>query len=247
MAYKTIFQRYELKYMITREQKERILQVLQEHMKPDKHGRTTIRNIYFDTDNYRLIRASIEKPVYKEKLRIRSYRQATPDSDVFVELKKKYKSVVYKRRLSMKEIDAVHWARGEHYQHQNTQIERELDYFLKYYGNLHPAVFLSYDREAYESRYDDDFRVTFDDNILCRTSDLSLEIPPYGDPILEDGLVLMELKCAGAIPLWMTSLLSAEHIYKTSFSKYGTAYKTLILPKLLQKQQHTKEALCHDT
>jgi SPX domain protein involved in polyphosphate accumulation len=233
--------------MITREQKERIVQLLQEHMTPDKYGRTTIRNIYFDTDNYRLIRASIEKPVYKEKLRIRSYRQATPDSDVFVELKKKYKSVVYKRRLSMKESDAIHWARGEQYQHQNTQIEKELEYFLKYYGNLHPTVFLSYDREAYESKYDDDFRVTFDDNILCRTSDLSLEIPPYGDPILEDGFVLMELKCAGAIPLWMTALLSAEQIYKTSFSKYGTAYKTLILPKLLQKQQNTQEDLLYDT
>ena len=247
MAYKTIFQRYELKYMITREQKERVVQLLQEHMTPDKYGRTTIRNIYFDTDNYRLIRASIEKPVYKEKLRIRSYRQATPDSDVFVELKKKYKSVVYKRRLSMKESDAIHWARGEQYQHQNTQIEKELEYFLKYYGNLHPTVFLSYDREAYESKYDDDFRVTFDDNILCRTSDLSLEIPPSGDPILEDGFVLMELKCAGAIPLWMTALLSAEQIYKTSFSKYGTAYKTLIFPKLLQKQQDTKEDLLYDT
>lgn len=232
MAYKSIFQRYELKYMITAEQKEKILRALRDHMNPDKFGRTTIRNIYFDTDNYRLIRASIEKPVYKEKLRIRSYRQASPDSNVFVELKKKYKSVVYKRRLSMTEADAMKWARGEKYEHQNTQIEKEIDYFLNYYGSLHPTVFLSYDREAYESKYNDGFRVTFDDHILCRTTDLSLESPPYGDSILESGKILMEIKCGGSIPLWMTSILTAEQIYKTSFSKYGTAYRTLIFPKI---------------
>ena len=101
MAFQTVFKRYELKYMLTLEQKEKILQVMANYMKLDKYGRTTIRNIYFDTDNYRLIRRSIEKPAYKEKIRIRSYSQATADSTVFVELKKKYQKVVYKRRLPL--------------------------------------------------------------------------------------------------------------------------------------------------
>ncbi len=235
MAFQTVFKRYELKYMLTCEQKEKILQAMEPYMKLDKYGRTTIRNIYFDTDNYRLIRRSIEKPSYKEKLRIRSYSQAKSDSTVFVELKKKYKQVVYKRRISLPEQEAMEWACGIHHCRKETQISQEIDYFLKYYGNLHPAVFLSYEREAYYSKDKSDFRVTFDDTILCRQEDLSLESEVYGTPILPEGMVLMEIKCSGGIPLWMTHVLSQEHIYKTSFSKYGTAYQTMIFPKLMKE------------
>ena len=109
MAYQTVFKRYEIKYLITLKQKDIVLQAISPYMELDQYGRTTIRNIYFDTDNYRLIRRSIEKPAYKEKLRIRSYCQATPDSTVFVELKKKYEKVVYKRRISLHERDAMKW------------------------------------------------------------------------------------------------------------------------------------------
>lgn len=65
-----VFKRYELKYMITKEQKEKLLKAMEPYMALDKYGRTTIRNIYFDTENYRLVRRSIERPAYKEKLRI---------------------------------------------------------------------------------------------------------------------------------------------------------------------------------
>ena len=109
MAYQTVFKRYELKYMLTAAQKARVLSAIDPYMRLDSYGRTVIRNIYFDTDSYRLIRRSMDKPEYKEKLRIRSYCCATPDTDVFVELKKKYKSVVYKRRLAMREREAVAW------------------------------------------------------------------------------------------------------------------------------------------
>lgn len=232
MGYQTVFKRYELKYLLTLAQKEKILEVMKPYMALDKYGRTTIRNIYFDTDNYRLIRRSIEKPTYKEKLRIRSYAQATPNSTVFVELKKKYKSVVYKRRLSLSEMSAMEWVQGGHSCEKKTQISNEIDYFLSYYKNLRPSVFLSYEREAYYSLCGDDFRITFDDNILCRQEDLSLQADVWGTPILEDGKVLMEIKCSGGIPLWMIRILSEEHIYKTSFSKYGTAYQKIIFPQL---------------
>ena len=230
MAYQAVFKRHELKYLITQEQKLRIVQAMAPHMALDRYGRTTIRNIYFDTDNYRLIRRSIEKPAYKEKLRIRSYCKATPDSTVFVELKKKYGGVVYKRRLSLAEEEALNWVVGRMHCRQDTQISREIDYFLRYYQALHPVVFLSYEREAYYSLGGDDFRVTFDDHILARQEDLSLESDVWGTSLLEDGMVLMEIKCSGGIPLWMTQVLSREHIYKTSFSKYGTAYRTMIYP-----------------
>lgn len=232
MGYQTVFKRYELKYILTLAQKEKILKAMEPYMALDKYGRTIIRNIYFDTDSYRLIRKSIEKPAYKEKLRIRSYEKATPDSTVFVELKKKYKSVVYKRRISLSEQSAMKWIQGKHSCEKKTQISNEIDYFLSYYKTLHPAVFLSYEREAYYSLCGDDFRITFDDNILFRQEDLSLEADVWGTPILEDGKVLMEIKCSGGIPLWMIQILSQEHIYKTSFSKYGTAYQKFIYPNI---------------
>ena len=231
MAFQTVFKRYEIKYLITVEQKKKVLAAMEPHMKLDKYGRTAIRNLYYDTDSYLLIRRSIEKPTYKEKLRIRSYGKASSDSTVFVELKKKYKHVVYKRRISLHRDEAMSWLSGESCLDSNTQISNEVDYFMDYYGSLHPTVFLSYEREAYHSYNGTDFRVTFDDTILCRLDDLSLASEVYGTPLLSDGMVLMEIKCSGAIPLWMTEVLSKERIFKTSFSKYGTVYRTLIFPQ----------------
>ena len=228
MTYQTVFKRYELKYMITMEQKKRILEAMEPYMALDEYGHTTIRNIYFDTNNYRLVRHSIEKPEYKEKLRIRSYSQAEPDSTVFVELKKKYKSVVYKRRVSLPEDEAMKWVCKENHCSMDTQISEEIDYFLDYYETLRPVVFLSYEREAYYCRDGSDFRVTFDDTILCRQNELSLEADVYGQPLIPEGMTLMEIKCSGAIPMWLVHVLTKEHIYKTSFSKYGTAYQTMI-------------------
>ena len=232
MGFQTVFKRYELKYMLTAEQKKKVLSAMENHMSPDQYGRVTIRNVYFDTDNYRLIRRSIEKPAYKEKLRIRSYCHADPDSDVFVELKKKYKNVVYKRRLSMPEEAAMRWVCGEHLHCMHNQISEEVDYFISYYQNLQPAAFISYEREAFCAKDKSDFRVTFDDNILARQKDMSLESEIYGVPLLPEGKTLMEIKCSGGIPMWMSKTLSEEHVYKMSFSKYGTAYRNLIYPEL---------------
>jgi SPX domain protein involved in polyphosphate accumulation len=227
MAYQTIFQRYELKYLLSTRQKDLLAQVMRPYMALDRFGHSTIRNIYYDTDTYRLIRNSLEKPAYKEKLRVRSYAKANEKSAVFVELKKKYKSVVYKRRIVMPEQQAVDWLGGKGPCPQQNQISREIDYFRSFYETLHPVVCLSYEREAFYSLGGDDFRVTFDENILYREKDLSLETEVYGTPLLQDGKVLMELKTPGGIPLWMTHFLTEQHIRKTSFSKYGTAYQMM--------------------
>lgn len=227
MAYQAVFKRYELKYLLTLEQKEAILQVMAPYMALDQYGRTTIRNIYFDTDNYRLIRRSIEKPVYKEKLRIRSYRKADRKDKVFVELKKKYNGVVYKRRISMPQEQAMAWI-CDGTCPPDTQIGREVEYFRNYYKGLRPAVYLSYEREAFYCKDGSDFRVTFDDHIYARQERLSLAETAEGTPLLPEGMVLMEVKTSGAMPLWMTKHLSEKRIFKTSFSKYGTAYQTMI-------------------
>lgn len=230
MGYQSVFKRYELKYLLTIDQKQRVLAAMAPYMALDQYGRTTIRNIYFDTDTYRLIRHSIEKPAYKEKLRIRSYCKAEQQSPVFVELKKKYSGVVYKRRLAMPEQDAMNWICNGICTAENNQISREIEYFRRFYQELRPTVFLSYEREAYYCQNGGDFRVTFDDHILARQEELSLGSEAWGDPILEDGKVLMEIKTGGGIPLWMTCVLTEECIFKTSFSKYGTAYQTQIFP-----------------
>ena len=160
VAYQTVFQRYELKYMLTKEQKQRALAVMAPYMTPDRYDRTTIRNLYFDTDSYRLIRHSIEKPAYKEKLRLRSYGQAAADSIVFAELKRKCNKVVYKRRVSLPEQTAMAWLLGDRNTPADSQISREIDYFMDFYERLRPTMFLCYDRQAYYARDGSDFRIT---------------------------------------------------------------------------------------
>lgn len=227
LSYQSIFKRYELKYLLTRQQYDRVQQVLQPYMAPDAYGRTTIRNLYFDTPDYRLIRRSLEKPVYKEKLRLRSYARTTGDTPVFVELKKKFRGVVYKRRLSLPEQQALAWLAGGTCP-VDTQIAREVSYFRDFYGELSPKVFLCYDRVAWYCRDGSDFRVTFDERILCRREGLTLSGEAEGIPILDEKYVLMEVKTAGGIPLWLTAFLTRERIFKASFSKYGTAYRDMI-------------------
>lgn len=242
MRYQSVFQRYELKYMLTRKQKELLLKVMEPYMKLDPYGHSTIRNIYFDTDNYRLIRHSMEKPAYKEKLRIRSYARSEEGSPVFVELKKKYKSVVYKRRIVMPERQAMDWLCRNADHPEKSQIADEIDYFCQFYGGLHPTVFLSYEREAYCSRAGDPFRVTFDENILCREEDITLNSEVWGTPLLSDGMVLMELKTPGGIPLWLTHFLTEQRIFKTVFSKYGTAYSNKLINQAKGEHHYVKSS-----
>lgn len=228
MGYQTVFKRYELKYMMTAKQRMAVIEAMLPHMRLDDYGHTTIRNIYFDTDNYRLVRRSIEKPVYKEKLRIRSYRQVNAQDTVFIELKKKYDDVVYKRRETLTHIDALEWLVKETPFPYKSQIGDEIDYFFEYYQGLKPKVFLSYEREAFYSLDGSDFRVTFDENILARQENLLLSENVWGQKLTDDDCVLMEIKTSGGIPLWMTKVLTSHGICKTSFSKYGTAYRRLI-------------------
>lgn len=227
MSFQNIFQRYEIKYLITNDQRKAVMNAMREYMKPDEYGKSTICNIYFDLPDYYLIRHSLEKPVYKEKLRVRSYGTVGPNDTVFVELKKKYNDVVYKRRINLPEREAMYYLGSDLKGGLPGQIGNEIDYFRFFYKELEPKVFLSYDREAFYAKDDDSFRVTFDENIRWRQTDLSLTKAPYGQAILQPGQSLMEVKTSGAIPLWMVRVLSDNGICKTSFSKYGRAYETI--------------------
>lgn len=215
---KNIFKRYELKYILTAEEAEIFQREAEKHMQKDEFGEADILNIYYDTPDRRLIRNSIDKPEYKEKLRLRCYGVPDKDATAFIELKKKYDGVVYKRRISLPYGEAYSFLTDGDL--PDTQIGKEIEYFLKYYEKLSPAMVISYHRKAY---FEGEFRATFDSNILYRECDLDLRQGIYGSPVTD--AVIMELKSARAIPFWMLKLLSEHKIYKSSFSKYGTAYK----------------------
>lgn len=194
MANQTIFKRYEYKYLLTADQKKDLQAYMETYMKPDTFGRNTICNLYFDTPDDLLIRRSIEGKVYKEKIRLRTYGRAQDDSEAFIELKKKYKKVVYKRRVRTEYTDAVRYLCQGEDSIEHSQIRRELDYAMQMYQGIRPAVYLSYEREAFYGRDDHELRITFDQNILWRTTQLDLSAPVYGRPLLEKNQALMEIK-----------------------------------------------------
>lgn len=192
-------------------------------MTEDKYGLHTICSIYFDTDDDRLIRNSIERPLYKEKLRLRSYGVPTnDDSEVFLELKKKYKGIVYKRREALTLFAAESYIQNGLFP-ADSQIFREINYFRSYYS-AYPKIFIAYDRIAMAGNSDTNLRMTFDFRIRCRRNDLDLQAGDHGTELLSSGSVLMEIKIPGAMPLWLCSALSQLKLYPVSFSKYGQFY-----------------------
>jgi len=223
MGANTIFKRVEMKYMLTDAQYAALLVRIAHMAEVDEYGKSTILNIYYDTPDYRLIRDSIDKPLYKEKLRLRSYGTPTDDSTAFVEIKKKYKGIVYKRRVLMPYGEALSYLAGQGT--CDSQIGSEIDYFVSYYKGLAPRMAISYDRIAMKGTKDPDLRITFDTNIRYRTNHLDLKYGNEGREILEPGYHLMEIKIKGAMDLELAHILEELKIYKTSFSKYGTAYK----------------------
>lgn len=233
------FKRYEVKYIMTRRQRDLLIEAMRGHMALDQFGRHTIRNIYFDTDSFRLVRDSIEKPIYKEKLRVRSYQKAGYDSPVFVELKKKYDGVVYKRRLSLPHRAAMNALENGLPLPADTQIAREIEAFRTFYGpTLKPAMLLTYEREAYYPVDGCDLRLTLDENIRWRTENIDLGGSAMGKMILPADAVLMELKSPGGYPRWIVDFLSENKIYKTSFSKYGTAYLQMLTENTMGGEQY---------
>lgn len=218
------FKRHEIKYLITINQYINLMNYLSDKVVKDVFYKSTIYNVYYDTDNFELIRKSIERPIYKEKLRIRSYDKPTLDSRVYVELKKKYDQIVYKRR---EKIAYKYILNNSFLECAETQIDREIKYFNDFYGGLTPKMFLSYEREAYYFKDDKQIRITFDTNIKYRTENVNL-LPSISDiKLLSNNLVLMELKVPFSIPYDLAKYLSSEKIFKTPFSKYGTAYKQI--------------------
>ena len=226
-----VFNRHEQKYLLDEDTFQKVIEVMDEYMMPDKynvnHKPYTISNIYFDTEDDYLIRTSLSKPNYKEKLRLRSYGVPSNDSKVFLEIKKKFNDIVNKRRTVLKLSEAYNFISSgkppELKEYMNTQVLKEIEYFLQVY-RLKPKVYLAYDRIAYFEKYNNDLRISFDKNIRTRRYDVALEDGDYGEALLPDGVYLMEVKTSKAMPLWLTDMLAKYNIKKRSFSKYGTEF-----------------------
>jgi len=227
-----VFNRYENKYLMDTKAFYRMYNCLMEYMELDAFNKDdkfySISNLYYDTEQHTLVRNSLSKPKYREKLRIRAYGVPDSDAKVYLELKKKVFGLVNKRRTSLKLHEAYEFVRTgqapEYRKGMNQQVIQEIDYFLSRYA-LQPMVYLAYDRIAMFCKGNRDLRITFDTNIRSRRHDLKLECGDYGEQLIERGQWLMEVKAEKTIPVWLSKLLSEHQMYRTSFSKYGNEYK----------------------
>lgn len=230
-AYQNVFKRYEKKYLLSKQQLNQLKLLMSPYMEADDFGTHTISNIYYDTPDYALVRQSIEKPLYKEKLRVRSYGIPKTGDPVFIEIKKKYKGVVYKRRTQMSLYESNQYLQEHLPPCKDGQILHEIDWFMNLY-HPSPKVFIGYERTAYFAKEDTELRITFDQNIRFRTSELDLSKGSYGIPLISAEETLMEIKIPGVMPIWLSQMLTRLEIFPTSFSKYGNCYKNHLIPAI---------------
>lgn len=224
-----VFNRYEKKFVIDQLKYESLIRTIENQMTLDKYnvvnGFYTISNLYFDTPSNALIRKSLSKPIYKEKLRLRAYGVPNLESEVFLEIKKKFNGKVNKRRTTLMLDEAYAFLDNNAMPcskpYHNRQVLKEISFMLQQY-DLEPTVYIAYDRQAF---FSDNLRVTFDQNIRTRRHELRLECGDYGTPILEEGKWVMEVKTDKALPLWLAKLMSSHELYPASFSKYGREFQ----------------------
>ncbi len=222
--YQQFFNRCEKKYLIDETQYRELIGKIYSRLEYDNYKKYRICNIYFDTLQYDLIRASVEKPLYKEKFRLRSYGTPAVSDTVFLEIKKKYDGIVYKRRLALPYGDAIDFCTGVRFPEEKSQVLSEIQWMMKRY-ELYPMLYLSYDRLAMRGAEDPGLRITFDTNIVWRNRELDLTKGDYGILKVPEGQYIMEIKTLGAMPLWLAEALTVLRIYPASFSKYGKIYQ----------------------
>ena len=225
-----VFKRYEEKYLITSEQFNELIKIVSERIAPDSFGEYLVQNLYFDTENWDVIRSSINKPYYKEKLRLRCYNIPNEESMVFLELKKKYKGIVYKRRIPIPYKELSFYSMQDLVSAGTSQITQELDFYLKKSAALE-RIYIGYKRIAFAGEEPDDLRVTFDSGLRFRLEHLDFYNPKEGKIILPKNTIMMEIKTNGGMPLWMARALSENAIFPRAFSKYAECWADLLLMK----------------
>lgn len=218
-----VFCRVEDKYPMTKKQAEEFVEAIREHVREDAYFRYTVHSVYYDSADCQLAVHSLMKPKYKMKLRLRCYGEADGDTPAFFETKKKYGDIVFKKRITLTENEALNYAENGVMHHVTGNTADEIDYLFRYY-DLQPKVHISYDRECWSSISEQDVRITFDFNIRYRTDDLSLRENGSEQKLFDDDTVVMEVKAMDRYPMWLVRLLSERKLYKQSNSKYGKIY-----------------------
>lgn len=221
------FERVEQKYLLDESKYNTLFEAISGHITPDEFGESQVCNIYYDTPDWRIVRRSIRKPLYKEKLRLRTYGIPNSDSYAFVEIKKKINGVVYKRRAYLRYANALDYLAGKCEPEKKNQVTGEVDWFLHSYEGIRPAMIVAYKRTAFFGIDDPDLRITFDRDITWRTEKLDISKGVSGNGLLPHDKILMEIKMKGSMPLWLARCLSDNEIYTIPFSKYGMAYSKM--------------------
>jgi SPX domain protein involved in polyphosphate accumulation len=224
------FERVEKKYLLDQDQYEEILSKLDSYVENDKFYKSDIRSIYYDTERFEMIRRSIEKPEYKEKIRIRSYGEPSPDDKVFVEFKKKLDGIVYKRRTKARYMELLNDISKASF--KDEQIGNEIRYALDYYKGVRPVIYIGCERTSYVGKQDRRLRITFDKDICYRMKHLSLHSDPYDKKVTDK--IVMELKVEKAMPLWLSRILDESKAYPRGFSKVGSAF----MKEIKEKNNH---------
>jgi hypothetical protein len=228
----SVMNRIEKKYVIDTHTYTKLLKTIKRCTELDAYNKNTdfytVSNLYYDTDDNDLIRLSLSKPEYKEKIRLRAYGVPTGWDTAYLEVKKKFGGVVNKRRAAFVLLDAYEFLETHVPQKQaeGQQIVKELTFALKRYSPA-PKVYIAYDRRAYLG--ENGLRITFDTNLRTRRNDLRLEAGDHGKHLLEQGDWLMEIKAYGALPIWLSRLLSENSVFPCSFSKYGKEYTNFLM------------------
>ena len=226
------FARIEMKYRMTEAEMYRFISKIEDRIVPDEHWKSVVNSIYFDTPDHTLIRRSMEKPVYKEKLRLRTYGGPVSDTtQAFAEIKKKYKGCVYKRRVDGTYRELFNWLSKKGPCTGDSQIHREIDYFINRYETVNPSMQIGYKRLAYVLKEDPSIRITFDRDVIYRDHGLEKDGSAYGTRLLDPDTILMEVKVSTkAIPAWLAREISESGIMPSSISKYGTAFSKAMNP-----------------
>jgi hypothetical protein len=221
------FQRYEQKYLLNTFQYHEIITVLNEYACKDEYELSKIYSIYYDNDKFGITRNSLNKSVYKEKLRLRSYGIPKVGDVVYLELKKKLKGITYKQRIPMPFTGMEQCLNFRPDNDHFDYIHNEIAWVLNYYKPF-PQFMVCYNRRSFRGTEDKFLRITFDTNIRWRTSGLDFSRGPCGSPLLDEDKYLMEIKVENSIPFYLTARLAGLKIFPFSFSKFRSVYECLL-------------------
>jgi hypothetical protein len=224
------FNRFELKYLLTLQQAERVKAALRAYLVPDEHGenggRYVVSSLYYDSPGFRCYWEKLDGLRVRRKLRMRWYETGevlTEETPVFLEIKQRVDRVTQKRRTLLPYDQALRLCNDRRLPDpmpDDEAIVEEIYAFLWQY-NLRPASIVRYDRQALiGSDYDIGLRVTFDTSLSFQAQPLHLHEGTNGLPMVHPGLVVMEVKVNERLPHWLTDMIADHNLQLARFSKY---------------------------